>query len=228
MKVVCLYSPSHEKMLNEYFLPSFPKDDRLELKIVPAPQLAGEKPQFNSPEWKSFMHIKAKLLWDELLSTPEGDFYIFLDVDIICVGNFHDYITKAMEGLDLLAQSDSPNPQFLNLCTGILILRNNWVTRNLLKAVNMFLDKFNNEQEAMTFFVGNQKRYEELLDLKWKLLPFEVAFTYGSIAGQVWNGADYNFGIPSKDKLLFLHGNYCHHEHKHDLLDAFKQKLQQI
>lgn len=212
-------------MLNEYFLPSFPKDDRLELKIVPAPQLAGEKPTFNSPEWKSFMHIKAKLLWDELLNIPENDFYIFIDVDIILVNNFHDYITTAMEGMDLIAQSDSPNPNFLNVCTGIIAMRNTETCRYLLRAVNTFLDKFNNEQEAMTYFVQNHKKFEELLSLRWKLLPFNVAYTYGSIAGQVWSGQDYNFMLPSKETLLFLHANYCHHEWKEKLLDLFKQKL---
>lgn len=225
MKVVCLYSPSHERMLNEYFLPSFPKDDRLELKIIPAPQLAGDKPTFNSPEWKSFMHIKAKVLRDELLSLPENDFYIFIDVDIILVNNFHDYIVKQMEGLDLLAQSDSPNPAFLNVCTGIIALRNTQATRNLMRAMTEFLDKFNNEQEAVTYFVQNHKRFEELLNLRWKLIPFNVAYTYGSIAGKVWAGNDENFTLPSKETLLFLHANYCHHEWKEKLLDLFKKKL---
>lgn len=225
MKVVSLYSPSHERMLNEYFLPSFPKDERLQLKVVPAPQLAGEKPLFNSPEWKNFMHIKAKLLWDELLSTPENEFYLFLDVDILCVGNFHDYITLAMESLDVLAQSDSPNPRFLNVCTGIIALRNTEATRNLMRATNEFLDKFKNEQEAVTYFIDNHTKFQELLNLRWNLIPFDTAYTYGSIAGQVWAGQDNNFSLPSKRTLKFVHANYCHHEWKEKLLDLFKEKL---
>lgn len=225
MKIVTLYSPSHKNMYEKYFLPSFPKDDRLELKAVEAPQLAGEKPTFNDPNWKSFMFIKAKLLWDELLSIPENEIYGFLDVDIINVNNFHDYIIKEMEGLDFLCQSDSPNPHYLNCCTGVIFFRNTETCRNLLKAVYTFLEKFNNEQEAITHFAGNHQKYAELLALKFKLLPFHRAFTYGSIAGNVWNGVDTSFALPPKDELFWVHGNYAHHEHKEKLLDLFINKL---
>jgi len=225
MKIVTLYSPSHTRMYEEYFLPSFPKDRRLDLKTVQAPQLAGEKPTFNDPNWKSFMYIKAKLLWDELLSIPENAVYGFLDVDIINVNNFYDYILDEIEGVDFICQSDSPSPHFLNCCTGVIFFKNTENTRNLLKATNVFLEKFNNEQEALTFFAGNCKKYEELQHLKFKLLPFDRAFTYGSISGTVWNGEDIGFDIPDKDKLLWVHGNYAHHEHKEKLLDLFKEKL---
>lgn len=226
MKIVTLYSPSHKRMYEEYFLPSFHNEDhRLELKVVEAPQLAGEKPTFNDPNWKSFMFIKAKLLWDELLNLPEGRVYGFLDVDIINVNNFYDYIVEEIKDVDFICQSDSPSSHFFNCCTGVIFFKNTENTRNLLKATNIYLDKFNNEQEALTYFAGNCKKFEELKNLKFKLLPFDRAFTYGSIAGKVWNGEDIGFDIPSKDKLLFLHANYCHHEHKEQLLKLFKEKL---
>jgi len=225
MKIVTLYSPSHKRMYEEYFLPSFPADSRLELKVVEAPQLAGEKPTFNDPNWKSFMFIKAKLLWDELLSIPENEIYGFLDVDIVNVNNFHDYIIREMDGLDFLCQSDSPNPHYLNCCTGVIFFRNTEQCRNLLKAVNIFLEKFNNEQEALTYFAGGHKKFEELQTLAFKLLPFNRAFTYGSIAGNVWNGEDTNFSLPPKNELYWVHANYTHHEHKEKMLDLFKEKL---
>jgi len=225
MKVVTLYSPSHKKMYEEFFLPSFPNDDRLELKAVEAPQLAGEKPTFNDPNWKSFMAIKAKLLWDELVNMPEGRVYGFLDVDIINVNNFYDYIVEEIKNVDFICQSDSPNPNFINCCTGIIFFKNNENTRNLLKATNVYLDKFNNEQEALTYFASNHKKFTELQNLTYKLLPFNKAFTYGALEGKVWNGEDRNFTIPSKEDLLWVHANYCHHEHKEALLELFKEKL---
>jgi hypothetical protein len=225
MKIVTLYSPSHKNMYEKYFLPSFPKDARLELKTVEAPQLAGEKPTFNDPNWKSFMFIKAQLLWDEVLDIAENEIYGFLDVDIINVNNFHDYILKEMEDVDFLCQSDSPSPNYLNCCTGIIFFKNNENTRNLLRATNQFLSNFNNEQEALTYFAGNCRKFDELKTLKFKLLPFTRAFTYGSIAGNVWNGEDESFNLPPKEELLWVHANYAHHEHKEKLLQLFKEKL---
>jgi hypothetical protein len=225
MKIVTLYSPSHKGMLEDFFLPSLPKDDRLQLKIVEAPQLAGDSPQFNSPEWKQFMYIKAKLLYDELLSIGEGEIYGFLDVDIVNVNNFHDYIAENMKDLDFVCQSDSPSLNVLNCCTGVIFFKNTENTRNLLKAVNQFLDKFQNEQEALTYFARERGRYEELKNLKFGLLPFNRAFTYGCIAGQVWDGTDATFPIPSKETLFWLHANFAHHEQKIPLLNLFKQKL---
>lgn len=226
MKISTLYSPSHTRMYEEYFLSSFPRDSRLELKTLKAPQLAGEKPTFNDPNWKSFMHIKAKLLWDDLVSLEEDEVYGFLDVDIINVNNFHDYILDQIKDVDFICQSDSPNPNFLNCCTGIIFFKNNENCRNLLRATNQFLDKFNNEQEALTYFAGNCRKFEELQTLRFKLLPFHRAFTYGSLEGKVWNGEDTQFNLPKKEQLLWVHANYCHHEHKEKLLDLFKEKLQ--
>lgn len=225
MKIATLYSPSHTRMYEEYFKPSFPEDEGLKLVTSIAPQLAGEKPTFNDANWKSFMYIKAKFLWDELLSIPENEVYGFLDVDIINVNNFHDYILEQIKDVDFICQSDSPNPNFLNCCTGIIFFKNNENCRNLLKATNLYLNKFNNEQEALTYFAGNSRKFEELQTLQFKLLPFHRAFTYGSIAGQVWNGEDTNFNLPDKKDLLWVHANYAHHEHKEKLLDLFKQKL---
>jgi hypothetical protein len=214
-------------MLDEYFLPSFPKDDRLVLKTVEVPQLAGDKPEFNSSKWKEFMFLKAKFLWDELLAIPEGDIYGFLDVDIITVNNFYDYVMRYMENVDFVAQSDSPTPMFLNCCTGILFFRNNDNCRNLLRATYEYLGKlpFKNEQEAFTYFVQNRTHFEELRGLNYRLFPFEKAWTYGSIAGRIWNNNDFDFKIPDKKELLWLHANWCQHENKENLLNLFRQKL---
>lgn len=225
LKVVTLYSPSHKEMMEKYFLPSFPEDSRLDLKIVEAPQLAGDKPVFNDPNWKSFMKIKGKLLEDELLSIPENDCYLFLDVDIIIIQNFYDFIMKEIQNCDFIAQSDSPHAHFLNYCTGVIAFKNTEPTRNLLKAMNMFMDKFKQEQESLTYFAANSKKFYELKNLKPKLFKKENAFTYGLIDGRVWNNDDFNFEIPSKEHLYFMHANYCLHDNKPLLLQLFKNKL---
>ena len=225
MKIVTLYSPSHKHMLDNYFLPSFPKDDRLELKIHEAPQLAGETPVFNSKEWSSFMHIKAKILQDELLSTPENEIYGFLDVDIINVNNFHDFVRNTMGHFDVLCQNDSIYPTIPNLCTGVIFFRNTEACRNLLKAVNVYLDKFKNGQEALTFFASNNRRFAELQNLRYQTFAFKNVYTYGSIGKGVWTGSE-DFELPDKKDLYWVHANYCHHEKKEALLDKFKEKLE--
>jgi hypothetical protein len=235
MKVVTIYSPSHKQMVDEFFLPSFPKDDRLNLKLIEVPQTAGETPAFNSPEWSEFMKIKAKIMWEELQSTPENEFYLFLDTDIITVNNFCDYLAVEMSTWDLICQSDSPFPHIINHCTGIVCVKNNEKTRNLFKAISMIMDghilikgqpKFVNEQEIMTWLLINKQHIFELRDIQNINFPFTVAYTYGSIAGKVWDGQDVNFVLPSKDKLMWVHANWTKHEDKIPLLKLFKEKLQ--
>lgn len=225
MKIVTLYTPSHEKMLNEYFLKYFPKNDKYDLKIIKSDETAGDNPVFNSPEWTKFMYVKAKVLQDELLSIPENEVYGFIDVDVITVNDFYYYVIENIKDLDFIAQSDSPNPSFLNVCTGVIFFKNTENTRNLLKAVNVYLDKFKNEQEAITHFAGNHQRFEELINLKFCLFPFSRAYTYGSIAGRVWRNDDYDFVLPDKNNLLWVHANYAEHNEKIPLLKLFEKKL---
>lgn len=234
MKVVTLYSPSHKQMMDEFFIPSFPKDERLQLKIIESPQVAGELPTFNSEQWTEFMKIKSQVLYDELVSTSENDIYLFLDVDIINVNNFYYYLTDRMKYWDVITQSDSPFPQFPNYCTGIVCVKNNERSRSLFKAVNMIMHghklfdnqpAFKNEQEVFTYMAVNKLKFLELRDLQITTFPFDVAFTYGAIGGKVWDGTDTNFNIPDKKHLLWLHANFAHHNMKIPLLELFKEKL---
>jgi len=226
MKIVTLYTPTHKKMLEEFLLPSLPKDSRIKIKKVEAPQITGNDPVFNSPEWKQFMSIKAKLLWDELLDIPENEVYGFFDCDIICVNNFYDYVLEQIKDVDFIAQNDAPDHfNANNICTGVIFLKNTLNTRNLLKATNVFLNNFKNEQDSFTHFACNHKKYIELQNLKYKLFPNDIAWTYGSINGRVWRNDDFNFKIPDKNNLLWLHANFTMHEHKETLLNLFKKKL---
>lgn len=236
IKVVTLYSPSHEKMLNDYFLPSFPKNDFLDLKIIKEEQHAGEQPEFNSPKWKRFMIEKSRILYEELLSISENDFYVFLDTDIITVNDFTKHLISKMKDLDVYCQSDSPFPMQPNYCTGILALKNNNRVRALLKATygmmkgtlkleNIDSNLFKNEQEIFTFFASKHRYFDELYGLKLETMPFDVAFTYGSLNRGIWSDGSPDFSIPDKKKLLWLHANYATHEWKLPLLEKFKEKL---
>ena len=234
MKIVTLYSPSHLEMLENFLEPSIPADDRISLKKIEAPQLAGECPQFNSSEWSSFMKIKARVLWDELLTIPENSYYLFLDTDIIIVNNFYDYLADEMQNWDLMCQSDSPFPNFPNYCTGIVCIKNKEVTRNLFKAVSKIMDgellitnqpSFKNEQEILTWLIVNRHKFFELRQLQATTFPFDKAFTYGALGGRVWDGKDYSFILPPKKTLMWVHANYAHHLDKIPLLKLFAEKL---
>lgn len=225
MKVVTLYSPSHKEMYENFFLPSLPKDDRIELKVIEVPQLAGEKPEFNSPEWKQFMYLKADTLYNELISTPEDDFYLFLDVDIIIVNNFVDFISQEMENHDMVCQSDSCNPVVHDYCTGVIAIRNNWASRLALETANKLYKGtafLKNEQEALTYTLDNSFLFEGLENFRYKTLDFANAFTYGSF-GRHWHGQD--FELPPKENLYFVHANYTDYENKINLLKKFQEKL---
>lgn len=223
IKTVVLFTPSHKDMFEDYLLPSIPKDDRIELKVIEHEQVAEDIPQFNSVGWKNMMHVKARVLYDELINIPENDVYFFVDCDVICVNNFVDYFLQECDGYDFIAQNDIGG----GICSGVIVFRNTENCRAMLKATMMLLheDKWKNEQELITELSINHRKYYELQTLKYKLLPTNKCWTYG-INQKVWEGGDFN--IPPIEEVITLHANWTEHKWKRPMLKILKNKVLQF
>jgi hypothetical protein len=215
MKVVTLLTPSHRRFLDQWFLPSFPFNPNLELHIKFREQKC-KTAEFESEGWWDTMRDKAVCFMEELATCKEGEQFIFSDPDIQFFGDFYEDLLKESEGQDVVFQND-----FGGGCnTGFFIARNTEPTRYLFRAMVQYLKHFSNEQKAATEFCFNQKKYYELKDLKWKLLPTKY-WTYGEFR-KTWNGTD-DFQIP-KDILLH-HANWTDKFHlKSEMLNLVKDK----
>lgn len=217
MKVVTLLTPTHRRFLEQYFLPSFPHDPRMDL-IIKFKEQHCKTAEFESDGWWLTMKDKADCFYETLTSLAEGEKFIFADVDIQFFGNFYDDLIDASKDVDIAFQNDIGG----GVNTGFFIAQNNENTRMLFKAVQKYLKKYSNEQKAMTDFCFNHRQYYELRNLKWTMLDPNKYWTYG-VFKKHYTG-DNNFDVP--EGMLMHHANWTEKfELKFDLLDEVKRKL---
>ena len=215
MKVVTVLSPSHKVFLPNY-ISGFPCNPNLELHIKFCKQVCSSS-EYESEGWHEQMRIKAQTFYDELLKCPEGEGFIFSDPDIQFFGDFYDDMLKEIEGFDVVFQNDIGG----GVNTGWFFARNTESGRNLFKAILTFIGNYSNEQKAATDFCYNHKKYLELKDLKWKMLPIEKYWTYG-VYRKTWNGKD-DFDVPKE--MLMHHANWTERfDLKFDILELVKKK----
>lgn len=217
MKIKChtVVSPSHRELLEKYLLPSFPNNPNMEMTITYIPQLCPTG-TFYEKGWHDTMHKKADSFISGINSLKDDELYMFIDNDIVIYKDFYEDILKELDGYDIAFQNDIGG----GCNTGWFIARNTQSVRNLMQATKMYLGNFDSEQVAITEYCFNNKKYLELKDLKWKMLPVEKYWTYG-VYRKTWDGKE-DFDIP-KDMIIH-HGNWCLFKDKANILDYVKNK----
>lgn len=218
MKIKChtVVSPSHRDLLEKYLLPSFPNNPNLEMTIHYIPQLCPSG-TFYEKGWHDTMRKKADCFLDGVESLQDDELFMFIDNDILFFRDFCDDILNEIKDQEIVFQNDIGG----GCNTGFFAARNTEAVVNLMKATKVYLNKFESEQVAITEYCFNQKKYWELKDLKWKMLPTDKYWTYG-VNKKTWDGAE-DFDIP-KD-LIMVHGNWCLFKHKEAILNKVKSKV---
>ena len=205
MRLYAFYTPSHEILKNEWFLPSL-KDD-YELKIEKYDQ---ECPTGNYKKqgWVRAMLRKAEIIVHAIKDNCDGMF-IYSDVDIQFFKPTQDLSCQLMKRKDLALQRDSPEG---GLCAGFFICRANWKTLKLWEDICRFLAKSDNrdDQDVLNDFLLTSRivprmlnRLVEVFDknkqwaihcrphfsnsygIKWRYLPMEF-FGGGTLTGKQW------------------------------------------
>lgn len=217
MKIKChtVVSPSHRNMLENYMLPSFPNNPNMEMNIKYIPQLCPTG-TFYEKGWHDTMQQKVDCFIEGITSLKDNELFMFIDNDIVIYKDFYDDILKEIEGFDIVFQNDIGG----GCNTGFFVARNNQNVRNLMLATKMYLNKFDSEQVAITEYCFNSKKYLELKDLRWKLLPVEKYWTYG-VFKKTWDGEE-QFDVP-KD-IFIHHANWCVYKDKIPMMDYVKSK----
>lgn len=218
MKIKCytVVSPSHRNLLDKYLLPSFPNNPNMELTIKYIQQLCPSG-TFYTDGWHQTMHKKADCFIEGIDNLQENELFMFIDNDIVIYKDFYDDILREMGDSDIVFQNDIGG----GCNTGFFIAKKNENVLNLMKAVKLYLGNFDSEQTAITEYCFNQKKYFELLNLKWKMLPVEKYWTYG-VYEKTWDGVE-DFDVPAD--ILIHHGNWTLFNNKEKILNKVKSKI---
>ncbi|MCC5835410.1 MAG: glycosyltransferase [Opitutales bacterium] len=170
MKVFCCYTPAHEVLLNDYFIPSLPND--VSLTAFPLKEIQGNG-DFLSKEFIQCINQKIDLIIDSL-DQLEDTVIVWSDIDILCFKSFKLELESFIWGknLDIAFQKEGFGKWDKEVNTGFIAMRSNDRVRNFYKRVReaMNANPDLNEQPVI-----NQLLQEEDLDLNWAMLPNHFA-----------------------------------------------------
>src|SRR5882757_5392914 len=104
MKLYALYTPSHEILKDQFFLPSIQDDFDIICEFC---EQTCSTAQFMSEGWTQTTMRKVDLIIQAIHENWEKIF-IFSDVDIQFFGSIQDTIIMLMEGKDIIMQRNNP------------------------------------------------------------------------------------------------------------------------
>jgi hypothetical protein len=183
MKLIALYSQSHEALTRDYFTPSVPRDLHLELSPV---QAAGSG-DYGTPEFNAAMVQKVSLILKTLRADP-GGVALYADVDVIFLGPVAEDLTQLLRetSSDILFQREGRGTTDVNM--GFVVCRSN--ERALAFLEQIIARQFSHggdDQQAANALLAAQT------DLRWGYLP--------------WRYSASSHGFPPPEDAVVFHAN---------------------
>jgi len=192
MKIYTFYTDSHKELLDIFkknYHENTSTEHELNIKHFPQECNSGN---FMEQGWNSTMKRKVEYVIEGLNNTPDNQWFVHTDCDIILFKDWVNILKKHEHNFDMLIQDD-----YSSLCAGFFFCKSNSVTKKLWQNVFENLHKFNNDQIAMNYFISKDS------DIKVAALP-NTYFTYGLLGKDNWTEGD--FEIPSNIKMF--HANW--------------------
>lgn len=160
MKLYTFFTPSHEVFFRDWFLPSL--TEPFELMVHQTPQISPNG-HYGCDGFKKTMVDKVKVILQGLEENP-GEVFVYADIDIQFFRPMREILLQALEGKDIVCQSDQY--EHTNLCAGFFACRSNERTLRLWKKIH----------DALTITDGGDD--QQLLndfreDVSWAVLPPE-------------------------------------------------------
>jgi hypothetical protein len=191
-RLYTIYSPSHEVLYNNWFLPSLKDDYEVVVKMI---RQNFDPQNFLSIEWGATMLQKVELIL-AAIKAEWGGMFIYSDVDIQFFRSFRSVVEPLMDNKDIIFQRDNPQG---TKCAGFFVCRANEVTLALWQKVKKYMldRRMNCDQTALNAVIGTSK-------VRWDFLPSEF-FGGGTFNNHHWNPGD---SLPIPQNAIMHHANY--------------------
>lgn len=201
LKLYTFYTPSHEKLFVEWFLPTL--QDDFELIVEKYPQ---ECPSASLWEdgWGKTMLRKVNLILRGI-NENWGKIFIYADIDIQFFRPMEKLIIDAMKNKDVVFQKNSPRG---DVCAGFIVCRGNENTKMLWENIKkiMIATQSPSDESTLNSIIGchvskvtDKKVVNSIVKasgfkgVKWSYLPVTF-FGGGTLSGVGW--------VPGKELLL--------------------------
>lgn len=186
MKIYTIHSDSHNKLYQDFFLPTLPKDLELNTSLIPQ---ECNTANFKEKGWSQTCYRKTDLFLQACDENP-NDIFIFSDVDIQFFSpNIVDILLEELQDYDIACQYDTG---YLPYCSGFFISRVNNRTIDLFSTINKrYIEE---DQTSLNIYINKCKA---------KFLSNRF-YTIAQSTRTVWTGQDFN--IPNN--ILMHHANW--------------------
>ena len=192
MKLITYYTKTHERMYNEFFINSIDKYKEFEVFSKIGEQHSVDGGYF-SKGFNETTRDKIYFLLTILESfSNENELVLFSDVDVIFIKPVKDFLLKFSQ-FDLVFQNGIGG-----LNTGFFLIKNNELTRNLLKDVIEKCHHYDNDQIALNSLIKHHKVNFTMFNKE--VLSF--AHIYGP---KIWKHE--KFEVP--EETLVFHACWC-------------------
>lgn len=168
MKIYSCYTPSHEVLYRDYYLPTLPAslDDHASLIGISG---SGD---FRSVDFYQTIEAKLELMLDSIASNA-GSAIIWSDVDIIYFGDPVPSLQRLLEesDADIWFQKESPDDSDEEVNVGLVLMRCNVAVENFYRDVlaTMRSTPGYQDQDSINHLLRDG------VDLAWDYLPFQFA-----------------------------------------------------
>lgn len=192
MRVYSLYTTSHRKLVDDWFLATLPHEMELILEFHHQECPSGN---FETEGWLKTMLHKVDLILRGIEENWNGTF-IHADVDIQFFGTCVPQAEQALAQYDIVYQRNCPKGY---PCAGFFACRGNEQTRNLWQTVKAICSAEHiNDQRALHRLIRSK------YPIRWGLLP-DTFFGGGMFTGKLWN-VKADLFVP--DDILMHHANW--------------------
>lgn len=204
MRLYTIYSPSHKRLYDDYFLRTVP--DEFDLVTYTTIQHC-DSGSFYSQGWDRICYDKI-IIFKQACKANYGGYFVFSDVDVQFFGPIKEDLITELGDYDIACQNDCGN----TYCSGFFICRCNDVTQRMFDEM---LGGYHREDQHMMNLMINS------LGVKAKFLDPKKYFTVGHETMCPWVGQDFN--VP--DQMLVHHANWTVGiDRKVELLETVRNK----
>lgn len=206
MDIFTFYTPSHEVLLERYFLASLPDEYVPHIFELPQDCSSGN---YESDGWNTTMRKKVELMI-EATKQCWGRPFVFSDCDVQFFGNSSQNLLDQLGTADIAAQNDGIG----KLCAGFFIAQANTNNLDLYQAMIEYMDAEQcNDQIAMNHCA------KDMAYLNNSIFTIGMANQY-----KVWKG-ETDIGIPNN--IIIHHANWTVGvKNKIKLMDFVRNKMQ--
>lgn len=198
MKMYALYTPSHEQLKDQFFLPSICDDFDIIFEFA---EQTCSSAKFMDEGWTDTTIRKVDLII-RAIQENWGSIFIFSDVDIQFFQPIQQKILALMEGKDMVIQKNSPNGV---LCSGFFACRGNEKTLQLWQDVKKVMqkNKLNSDQNSLNRCIKRKSKTNPY-NVVWSYLP-NTFFGGGTLTGHEWYPG---MRLPVPKGIMMHHANW--------------------